>query len=289
MSFYTRMAFALFGRFSDGLAVFFPNLTDNLKKAGIKTSDTEYISTGILTSFLIFLIEMPILSFIFGIFFQSVAPSVITSITVSFLFTAVIFYLFTKYPNTIIADKSRRIDTVLPFAGLFLSTIAGTKLPLNQVFKIFAQNSKYGEITEQIRLMNNDMEVFGLDVNTALQRAVDRTPSKKMREMLYGVLSTSVSGGDVSIFLREKAKSQMADYRRSIEQFSRKITLYIEIYLTAIILGAIFFVVLTSIFSGISGAGGNIIFLQFLVIFIGLPLISVGFIVLVKLSSPIGE
>lgn len=289
MSFYNRMAFTLFGRFSNGLAVFFPNLTDNLKKAGIKTSDTEYISTGVFTAFLIFLIEMPILSFMFGIFFQGVALSVITSITVSSLFSAVIFFLFTKYPNTIIADKSRRIDTLLPFAGLFLSTIAGTKLPLNQVFKIFSQNSKYGEITEQIRLMTNDMEVFGLDVNTALQRAVDRTPSKKMREMLYGVLSTSISGGDVSIFLREKAETQMADYRRSIEQFSKKITLYIEIYLTAIILGAIFFVVLTSIFSGISGAGGNIIFLQFLVIFIGLPLVSIGFIVLVRLSSPIGE
>lgn len=289
MSFYTRIAFTLFGRFSDSLAIFFPDLTDNLKKAGMKTSNKEYISTGMFTSFLFFLIEIPFLSFIFGIFFQGVSLSLLTSITFSTLLTVVIFYMFTKYPNTVIADRSKKIDTLLPFASLFLSTIAGTKLPLDQVFKLFAKNSKYGEITDQMQMMSNDMEVFGLDVHTALQRAVDRTPSKKMKEMLYGLLSTSISGGDVAIYLREKAKTQMEDYKRLLAQFSKKITIFIEIYLTAIVLGAVFFIILTSIFSGISGVASNIVLLQSIVIFIFLPLLSMMFILLIKMSSPIGE
>jgi len=289
VSFYTRIAFTLFGRFSDDLAVFFPDLAENLKRSGMKTSNKEYISTGILTSFLVFLVEIPAMSFIFGIVFQGVVISLITSLTTSILLTVVVFYLFTKYPNTIIAQRSKKIDAFLPFASLYLSTIAGTKLPLNQVFKIFAQNSKYGEITRQVQMMDNDMEAFGLDVHAALQRAIDRTPSKKMKEMLYGLLSTSISGGDTSIYLREKAQTQMEDYGRTINQFSKKIALFIEVYLTAIILGTIFFIVLTSIFSGISGAGGNIILLQTLVIFIFLPLLSAAFILLVKMSSPTGE
>ncbi|MBI2005345.1 MAG: type II secretion system F family protein [Candidatus Aenigmarchaeota archaeon] len=289
MSLYTRIAFMLFGRFSDDLAVFFPDLIDTLKKAGMKTSNKEYISAGVLTSSIFFLAEIPLLSFIFGIFFQGVILSLITAITISGLLTVVVFFLFTKYPNTIVADRSKKIDTFLPFASLFLSTIAGTKLPLNQVFKMFAENSKYGEVTQQIKMMNNDMKVFGLDAHTALQRAIDRTPSKKMKEMLYGLLSTSISGGDVAIYLREKAQTQMEDYRRAIAQFSKKIAIFIELYLTAIVLGAIFFVVLTSIFSGISGVGGNIILLQSIVIFVFLPLLSTIFILLVKISSPTGE
>ena len=289
MTFYTRIAFTLLGRVSDNLSIFFPDLAGNLKKAGMKTSNKEYISTGMLTSFLFFLVEIPLLSFIFGIFFQGAILSLLTSITTSALLTVVIFYLFTKYPNTIVADRSKKIDAFLPFASLFLSTIAGTRLPLNQVFKIFAQNSRYGEITEQIQMMTNDMEVFGLDVHTALQRAVDRTPSKKMKEMLYGLLSTSISGGNIGIYLREKSQTQMEDYKLAINQFSKKIALFIEIYLTAIVLGAIFFVILTSIFSGISGVSNNIILLQSLIIFIFLPLLSVIFILLIKISSPVGE
>lgn len=289
MSFYTKIAFMLFGKFSDDLAIFFPDLADTLKRSGMKISNKEYISIGMFTSFLFFLAEIPSLSFIFGIFFQGIMLSLITAITLSALLTILIFYLFTKYPNTIIADRSKKIDALLPFASLFLSTIAGTKLPLNKVFKIFAQNSKYGEITHQIQMMDNDIEVFGLDVHTALQRAVDRTPSKKMKEMLYGLLSTSIAGGNVGIYLREKAQTQMEDYRRGILQFSKKITIFIEIYLTAIVLGAIFFIVLTAIFSGISGVGGNIILLQSVIIFIFLPLLSTIFILLVKISSPTGE
>ncbi len=289
MSLYTRTAFTIFGKLSESLEIFFPELAGNLKKAGMKTSKKEYISTGLFTSFLFYLAEIPLLSFIFGIFFQGVILSLTTSLTLSALLTVVIFYLFTKYPNTIIADRSKKIESLLPFASLFLSTIAGTKLPLNQVFKIFAQNSKYGEITGQIQMMVNDMEVFGLDVHTALQRAVDRTPSKKMKEMLYGLLSTSVSGGDIAIYLREKSQTQMEDYRLAINQFSKKITLFIEVYLTAIVLGTIFFIILTSIFSGISGVAGNIVLLQSLVIFIFLPLLSAIFILLVKVSSPVGE
>ena len=110
-----------------------------------------------------------------------------------------------------------------------------------------------------------------------------------MKEMLYGLLATSISGGDVSIYLLEKAQTEMGDYKRTIEQFSKKITVFIEIYMTAIVLGAIFFIILTSIFSGISGVSSNIILLQSLVIFIFLPLLSIIFILLVRVSSPIGE
>lgn len=289
MSIYTRISFMLFGRFSDNLEIFFPYLSETLKRAGMKTSNREYISMGMMASFIFFLGEIPLLSFIFGMFFKNIMLSLITSITVSFLLTLVIFYLFTKYPNTIIADKSKKIDAFLPFASLFLSTIAGTKLPLNQVFKIFSENSKYGELTREIQMMTNDMEVFGLDAHTALQRAVDRTPSKKLKEMMYGLLSTSISGGDIAVYLREKADTQMQDYRRTLEQFSKKITIFIEVYLTAIVLGAIFFTILTSIFSGISGANQNIILLQSIVIFIFLPFLSAIFILLIKISSPTGE
>ena len=65
--------------------------------------------------------------------------------------------------------------------------------------------------------------------------------------------------------------------------------LFSEIYLTAIILGTIFFVILTSIFSGISGAGTNMILLQTLIIFVFLPLLSLGLIVLIKSATPGGE
>jgi len=290
MGFYSRTAFRYFGRYSDNISIFFPDLKMDLKRARMKTSTQEYTSMAILTTFLVFLLEVPLLSFAFGIIFHSFLFSFITGFSASVLLSVIIFILFTKYPKTIIAERAKKMDSSLPFASLYLSTISGTKLPLHKIFKIFGKFSKYGEITEEVNLINKDIEVFGFDVHTALERAVERNPSKNFKELLWGILSTSASGGNIATYLREKSKGLMEDYRRKLSEFAKKIMMLSEIYLTAIILGTIFFVILTAIFSGIStGIGRSIIVLQTLIIFVFLPLLSIALIVLIKASTPGGE
>jgi len=284
---YSKIAFRFFHRYSEFISIFFPDLKLDLKKARIKTSAQEFLCTTMLTTFIVFLAEVPLLSYIFGTVFKSFLFSFITAFTTSILLSILIFVLFTKYPKTIISTRSKKIDNSLPFAALYLSSVAGTKLPLHKVLKIFAKFSKYNELTEEFNLINKDVDVFGFDLHTALERAVERTPSKVFRDFLWGLLSTSASGGDVVIYLREKSDGLMQDYRRKIAEFSKKLMLLSEIYLSVIILGAIFFVILTSIFSGMgSGTGGNIIVLQALIIFIFVPLASLAFILLIKTSTP---
>jgi len=193
-----------------------------------------------------------------------------------------------NYPKLIIREKAKHIDNVLPFAALYLSTIASSKLPVHKLFEIFSKFSEYGELTDEIRSIQNDIDIFGLDVNTALERAVERSPSKQFKEMLWGMLSTIRSGGDTSVYLKETAINLMNEYRRKLYEFSHQLTIYIEVYLTTIVLGAIFFTILTSIMSGIAAgaASSNIIALQFIVIFIFMPLVSILFILMVKSITP---
>jgi flagellar protein FlaJ len=286
MSLYSRTAFRYFGRYSEKISIFFPDLKADLKKTKMKTSIQEYISTSILTTLLVFLLEIPILSFAFGLVFKTFLFSFITGFTVSILLSVGIFFLFTKYPKTVVRERAKNLDNTLPFAALYLSTIAGTKLSLQKIFKIFGKFSKYGEIEQEVGMINKDMDAFGFDAHTALERAIDRSPSKNFKDLLWGLLSTSVSGGDIMFYLREKSKGLMEDYRRKLMEFSKKMMLISEIYLTAIILGTIFFVILTAIFSGIGGGTGNIIMLQSMIIFIFVPLMSIMFIILVKVSTP---
>ena len=77
----------------------------------------------------------------------------------------------------------------------------------------------------------------------------------------------------------------MADYRRRIRKYSQDLSLYVEMYLTLIITGSIFFIVLSSIISTIS-AGLGTIMVQTFVVFALLPLLSIAFIILVKSTSP---
>lgn len=286
MSLYTRRAFRYFGRYSENISIFFPDLKGDLKKTKMKTSVQEYISTSILTTFIVFLFEVPILSFAFGLVFKTFLFSFLSGLTASIFLSVGIFFLFTKYPKTIVAERSKKLDGSLPFAALYLSTIAGTKLSLQKIFHIFGKFSKYEEIGEEVNAINKDMEAFGFDAHTALEREIERCPSKNFKDLLWGILSTSISGGDIMSYLRERSKGLMEDYRRKLMEFSKKMMMLSEMYLTAIVLGTIFFIILSSIFSGIGGGAQNIILLQAILIFIFVPLMSIMFIILIKASTP---
>jgi flagellar protein FlaJ len=289
MSFYTKQAFRLFGHYSENILDIFSDLKIDLKKAGMKISAQEYACVALFTTFLIFLVALPIFSLILGLLTGGFLFSFITSFTLSLCVAFLAFIFFLNYPKFVKNEKAKEIERALPFASLYLSTIAGSELPLHTSFKLFTRFGGYGRMGEEINMINQDVELFGLDINTALERAVDRTPSKNLSELLWGILSVARAGGKVQEYLKQKSASLMQEHRRKLSEFAHSLTVYIEIYLTAIILGAIFFTVLTAIVSGITGAGGRIILLQAFLIFVFIPLISTTFIYLIKKASPPSE
>jgi flagellar protein FlaJ len=291
MGFYTKISFRMFSQFSEKVSYYFSDLKLNLKRARIKISLQEYVSIAIMTCFIIFLITFPILSFFFGFVFQTFLFSFMSSFSISLVLTIGCFLFFVNYPKFIIKEKAKHIDNALPFAALYLSTIASSKLPIHKIFEIFSKFSKYGELTEEVRFIQNDIDVFGLDVNTALEKAVERSPSKMFKEMVWGMLSTIRSGGDLGIYLKETAVNMVGEYRRKLYEFAHQLTIYIEVYLTAIVLGTIFFTILTSIMSGISEStnAADIVVLQFILIFAFMPMVSAIFILMIKSITPGGE
>jgi flagellar protein FlaJ len=289
MGSYGRLAFKIFGDYVENLMPYFSELRIDIRKASMKMSIQEFLSMSMLTGMISFVVALPVLSFILGFFIQSFLFSFIMAFTLSIVAGVAGFFLFMRYPQTIIASSGKEVDNYLPFALLYLSTVASTKLPVDKMLKLFSRFSEYRQITKEISAIVNDVDAFGVDINTAIERAVDRATSKNFREMLWGMLSTMKSGGDVSTYLKEKSRSSMNEYRRKLYEFSQQLTVYIEVYLTAIVLGAIFFTILTAIMSGLGGGGGDVITLQFFLIFVFLPLISALFIFLVRTISPTSE
>jgi len=284
-----RISMKFFYPFADMIAPYFSELKSDLKRAGIKLTVQEFLSKGLFLITLVFILGLPFLSIILAFFLKNFLFGFLSAITMSTFLLAIAFISYMTYPKIIIGQKTKQIDNQISFASVHLSTLASAKLPLNRVFEIFSKFSAYGEITDQLSKIESDMKMFGLDINTALERAVERSPSKNLKELLWGIFSTSITGGDIDTYLREKSKSFMSEYRMKLRDFSHQLAIYIEIYLTAVILGAIFFVILTSIVAGITGIGQQVLALQFFLIFIFLPLVSAIFIYLIKVSTPGGD
>lgn len=288
-----ELSYKIFKDYVDPIAKFFEDEKEDLRRSGLGYSLNEYVSMAIMVSFMVFLGSLPILAIALTFLFETFLFGFVFAITVSMALAAFTFFIIMNNPKLVIQAKEKDIDNTLPFASLYLSTLAGSKIPLHKTFSLFSGFTTKGELAKQINEINEDIKFFGLDINSALEKAISRSPSKKWKELLYGILSTIKSGSNLDLYLKEKSKSLMQDYRRSIFEFSRSLTVYIEVYLTAIVLGAIFFTILTAIVSGIggttAGSAQTIIPLQFFLIFVFMPAVTMVFITLIRSAAPGGE
>ena len=125
-----------------------------------------------------------------------------------------------------------------------------------------------------------------MPIHSAIKKRAKTTPSKQFKELLWGINNIYSSGGSVNMYLKGKGNELMADYRRRIKKYSQDLSLFVEVYLTLIIIGAIFFIVLSSIIASISG-GAETALIQTFIVFILLPLLSAGFMILIKSISPL--
>jgi len=277
-----KLSHRLFGKLVDSYSDYFDALGTQLKQAGMKHTVEEYVSMVLLYSLVSFIVVILAGSFYITITTTYAFYSYTLSIILSFAATTGVFFFGYYYPNIKAKGLQGKINKTLPFTTIYMSTVAASDMNPADLFKVVSL--KGGEIGKECERVYRDIHMLGMDVTTAITKAANRTPSAKFSELLWGMLSVIRRGGDVGEYLSDKSKEHMADYRRSLNDYSKQISFYTEIYITLIIVGTLFFIVLSSIMSPL--VGGDILMMQTFLVFFFIPAVSAGFLVLLKSLSP---
>lgn len=285
---YADIAFDQFGGLALELVPHFQDFNMTLNKANIKLSLPEYIALSIGFVFTTTLFVFTLFGTLFVL--SSGLSGLLTAFTLSLfvaIFSTGITYIF---PVLKVSNRASVIRDMLPFAVMYLSTLAGTGSSVAEMFENLSNVDEYGEVSEEAAKIHRDIDTFGMDVNEALIRGAERTPSEDFEELLRGMEHILTTGGSVREFLRERAAKLMDDYERRIEKFSDQLSLLVEMYITIVVVGSIIFTAMSAIMSSFTGfAPGFIVALQAVLIFIGLPIISGMFILFIKGIAPGGS
>ena len=285
---YAEFCYNQVGSYVLEVVQYFEDLRPQLAKAGIKISLPEYLSmmfftTGILALFTLVIggTFMVLTTGIAGIMIAFIATIVLS------VASALGFYL---YPSIMMSSRASQIKDTLPFATMYLSTLAGTGTPLPKIFENLAEVDEYGEVSEEAENIARDINTFGMDVSEALERSANRSPSEDYKELMWGINHVMTTGGSLREFLNQRAQSLMNNYKRRIEEFSEQLSLLVEMYITVVVVGSIIFTSMSAVMSTISQnlQPSQIVALQIGAIFFGLPLISAMFIILVQGMAPGG-
>lgn len=280
---YIKRAYLSYGEIAEKLAPNFRYLIEDLKKSGMRYTLIEYLSLAIFVSLITFTIELPVITMLLS-FFMHVVFAIFLSFLISGAGAVLIFFSFTAYPKAQVNNLAAEIERGLPFSVSYMTATASADSPPVSVFKSIVKLGDYPELVEQAKNIIRDVEGLGMDIISALKREAKRTPSKQFKELLSGMESTIVAGGDLSIFLKNRAQSLFNEYQKKIKTYGDMLSIIIEIYIVLIILGPVFFTLLSSVMS-VMGTS-NIIEMQFFIIFLLTPAISIALALFINLASP---
>ncbi len=281
------IAMKFFGRLVKPYLSYFDGLGNSLKKGTMKFTAYEYLSILLFLSMVTFMASL-----LLGSVFITMALANLTAepllfsytltIIVSLLLSGVVFLAGYYYPNMKANSIKIAIERNLPFAVFFMATAASSGIHPAEIFKTVSQ--KKGVIGEEANKIYSGVKTLGMNLTDAMAKAANRSPSPSFADLLWGMISVLTTGGDIEDYLNGKTKTFMTQYRLSLNDYAKRIALYTEIYITLVMVGSLFFIILTAIMSPLGGT--DILMLQTFVVFFVMPMVSIAYIVLLKGTSP---
>jgi flagellar protein FlaJ len=284
------MAYQLMGDKTARFMPLFKDLDQNLQKSGLKANFKAYVSLTILTSVLITLsvaVAVPIvLFFVFQLPLESALLFGVGGALFTLALSVVGFYLYPIYR----ADKHKReLDDELPFTTGYMAILASAGVSPEKIFySLSALNVPLAASTEAKEVVKN-INLFGLDVISALEKTSSRTPSEKLRDTIEGIISTIHSGGNLGAFLRVKFKTAMKLKRLSLTKYADNLSVLSEVYVALLLTGPLLLVIMVAVMSVMGGGGLGILspdLLLSLLTYLGIPVCAVIFLIILDSTSP---
>ena len=192
----------------------------------------------------------------------------------------------TVYPDYRAGERRRLIDRDLPYAVNYIAAMSSAGIVPTTLLRDLAREPTYGEVSREVAWMVRDVDLLGVDLLTSINRAIARTPSLRFQEFLQGAKTTILSGGDLKAYFASKAEQYMTENRRVQKEFLDGLGIMAESYVTVVIAGPLFMLVLLSIMVLLGrGTQSSMAFL-FMLVFLALPLAHSAFSWVIKNMAP---
>jgi flagellar protein FlaJ len=305
MNSFERFSFNLLGARAKSRRDDFVELRSDLMQARIKTPFEAYLSTAYLSSLIAglgmalligtitFLLNIPSMityrgavpGFLTGLsdFRLLIGTSVAVMLSL-LIFGGVTYLSFMMYPKVVAGNRRRNINATLPYAINYVTAMSTAGITPAEVFRLLGESPIYGETAVEARFITREIDMFGKDLIEAMRIVSTFTPSPRMKEFLQGAMATISSGANLTNYFRNKATQYTQENHQEQKGFLETLGLIAESYVTAMVAGTLFLIILQSIMSIIGGDASPIFLI--IIIYLIVPFGSIMFVILISSMTP---
>ncbi|WP_418284997.1 type II secretion system F family protein [Halorubrum sp. DTA46] len=175
--------------------------------------------------------------------------------------------------------RAAEIDATLPRTVAFMYALSRSGMAFPRVMDTLAENEDvYGEAATELSVAVRDMNAFGTDALTALQRTARRTPSEDLADFAENLASVLGTGQSISTFLSDQYELYQEEAESKQQQYLELLSTFAEAYVTALVAGPLFFITILVVIGLVLD---DTLPLLRVVVYLGVPLATFGFVVYV--------
>jgi len=280
---YSRMCKRIFKKIFEKLNIEEDEKNHLLEMADIRMTYEEYYSTAIMNIIIAFVSSIIVSLIIYNLF-----PSKITALVVFLLpsmLTLIVSSYYLSLPDSRAKARARKIDILLPYVTNFIATMSSAGISPGEIFKRLSTVDLYGEIQKEAKKIAKEIYIMGTDTVTALKHAIERSPSRKFKDFIQGIISTIQSGSDLNEYFKNIVDKYMQEDLLERRKNLESLAIIAEIFVISVIAFPLFLVIIISTMS-LTSSGGAIPFdFLYILSLLILPMAYFGFYVLMKSTA----
>ena len=267
----------LFGRISPKFLSSIFEFKDELQKAGIKIYPETYISL----MFFLALLTLPVTGIaIVLLYFTKWIPLIVLVPT-----PVLVMIGFIVVPMMKAGERAHTLEREMPFAAAYVTVMATGGISPYMSVKRLSNVGLMPAMQKEAREIIKDVEIFGMDPLSALNKAAKTNPLDIFRDFVSGYASTVITGGDVTHFLETKTADIFKTQSARIKVAAERLGMLLESFIIIMVLMSLCFYILFSVESiysvGISLYSGVILYT-----YVFTPILSIVFIYLAHDMQP---
>lgn len=278
---FTLVAFKLFSRPATRFTRSIPLLRDNILKSNLRITPEGLVSVAFLSGLIALLgsaAGSAIAVFKFGVFWP-------LAVLVDIPIVILVFIMVINAPKVSASNRAASIDTELPFVIGYMSVLAGGGVSPLATLRRISQMKLFPASAKEARRILVEVDVFGQDPITAIERIARWNPSRKFSEFLFGYTAILKSGGDFIAYVGMKLRDTMESKTAAVKRSADTTGTLAEAYLTVtVILGMVLYTLymIQTLLSNNVGGLTNLYMFAFVMV----PVISATFIWLIDAVQP---
>jgi flagellar protein FlaJ len=185
------------------------------------------------------------------------------------------------------SDRASNLEREMPFATAYISVMASGGIAPYTSFKRLADVKLMPAMNAEAREIIKDVEIFGIDPLTAIERAAKKNPLDIFKDFLSGYASTVIIGGDIGHFLERKAEDIFKARAMRVQAAAERLGMLLETFIIVNVMMSLCFYIMFSVENiggGVGGGGSTSSIILYT--FVLSPMLSMMFIYLAHSMQP---